>query len=156
MQENVKMVILLNKKASTPIGVGLLVALAIVLVFFSLYSFNIKNKDIQEKINYPNSLDKVYVQEELVNFYANEILDNSILKGKDNLNEKVKKELVRYKDKEGKYPVGELKQLEEQTDKVSIEGGKVYWRLNMTLQYSEENLKVAYNYNDEIERTLTS
>ena len=144
-----------NKKASTPIGVGLLVMLTIVLVFFTLYSFNIKNKDIQEKINYPNSLDKIYVREELVNFYANEILDNSIAKGKDNLKENVKAELIRYKDKEGKYLVEGLKQLEEQTDKIKVEGSKVSWKFNMTLQYSEENLKISYNYNKDIEKKLS-
>ena len=144
-----------NKKASTPIGVGIIVVLTIVLVFFTLYSFNVNNKNIQEKINYPNSLDKIYVQEELINFYANEILDNSIAKGKNNLNENVKVEIGRYKDKKEKYLVEGLKQLEEQTDKININGKDVSWKLNMTLSYSEENLKITYNYNEEIEKTLT-
>ncbi|MEK6872987.1 MAG: hypothetical protein AABW90_03165 [Nanoarchaeota archaeon] len=106
----------MNKKAVS-ISILLLVISTLILSITSLSYLIIKNRDIKKTIVVSSEIDKLYLKESLLNFYLDDIFEKAVnefnyVNGKQIFIDNFRKELEKYKDKNGLYPMSELKQAE--------------------------------------------
>lgn len=157
-----------NKKAGMEISIVLLVIATLVLTTFSLYTFYTKQKSIEEKIYITRFLEDIYSKEEIINFYIDNILEKSIKNSSGDENkiiENFKQELGNYKNKDGKFIVSELSQIEEQVsqDNIKIENGKAVAEFEIMLKGNvavkekkaeKELFSAIYTYKKKFEKNI--
>lgn len=153
-----------NKK-SMEISIVVLVLATLVLTIVSLFAFNIRGDKLVERVNL--DLDNVYAIEELVNFYVNKMIENSI---EDNMNEEkfienLKREFDKYKQGND-FVLEELRQIEPQISKDNIKIEKINGinkNVSITLEISisdsifydnKEIVFITYVYTKTFEKDL--
>ena len=149
---------MMNKKAVS-FAIFLLVLSSIVLTSTTLTYFYLKNADIEKQIRVSSEIDKVYLKEQLINFYLKDIFDKSSREfngDKQIFINNLKKELESYKDKNNNYPIEELKAIEEQLliDNIEILGNKLILSLNIVIINEADNIFITYSYNKKFEKVF--
>ncbi len=154
-----------NKKAGMEISVVLLVIATLVLSGFVLLTFYTKQKSMQEKIYATKFLEDIYSKEEIVNFYINNVLENSVKDfnkedGEVKLILNFKNELNKYKINNN-YIIPELAQIEKQVNEehIKIEDNKATAEFQITLEDKVvENGKAifsaVYTYDKKFEKEI--
>jgi hypothetical protein len=152
----------MNKKAGTPIDILILVLIAVGLSVGCLYIFYLNGNYVSAKISDSRFLDSVYVKENQINFYTEDIVDKSLIgiNNKENpipeFIENLKIELGKYKTSKG-YVIPELAQLENQINNENIEfiDNEIKFSFNINLKQDFENkFSVNYNYKKIIKKKL--
>jgi len=143
-------------KRAMSISIVLLVIMVIVtigicLAYFILYTIGTGNT-----IHISDSIDSIYVRENYLNFYINDIFEKStqnfkISDGKAKFIENFKNNLNGYKDVNGNYVVSDLGQVEAQVNEgnVNLDNNMISISLNLVLIGVNENgvvVKYGYNY----------
>ena len=149
---------LFPKEKKADISILLLVLATFVLVVTVTFIFykNTQNSGLQIKDS--GFLDEVYLEEDIVNFYINDIIDKSIVgvgndKGKFIYN--FRNELPRYIEN-GEFIAPELRQLGAQFDgdNVRIENGIIYAKFSIKIDKNFGDNMVSYLYEKEFTRKL--
>jgi len=158
----------MNKKAVS-LPILLLVITSLVLSIISLTYFIIKENNVHEIISISSQLDQIYLNELLLNFYVQDVFDNSVVginpnSGKQAFIDNFRGELVNYKDKNSRYPVDELalvelKILEDNIiDSVELNEEKLIFRLPLTIRTgytsAEDDISLSYDYIKEFEKVF--
>ncbi len=143
-----------NKKAD--VAITLLVLMTLVLSISALFIFNINSRSVGAEITNAKYLDSVYLRENEINFYVNEMIENSVELGtnKTKFIENFKKQLELYKKADGNYTIEELGQVEEQIDKIKIENNKVFFDLSIVIINNFDDVKISYSYTKTFEKSL--
>ena len=151
-----------NKKAD--IAITMLVLMTLLLAGATLFIFEIYHGKVETNIQDYAFLNSVYLKENQMDFYINNVLDEvikdfDINTGKDKFIQEFKLELGKYKDKDGKYFIEELGKVEEQvqTDRFVFDSVNKKIILNLDIRLDEkpnEKVKVAYAYTKTFEKTL--
>jgi hypothetical protein len=157
--EKRKIIKKMNKKAD--LSVLLLVFMAVFLSGFALYMFNVNSNTIKTKIKDSRYLDDIYVRENEVNFYINEIMDRAVMnfksdQGKGKFIENFNKELQKYADK-GVFVLPELNQVNLQVINENIELNPDSVSINFNIKLEKvfsDKLNVTYNYNKKFTRKI--
>ncbi|MDD5193570.1 MAG: hypothetical protein PHF67_03200 [Candidatus Nanoarchaeia archaeon] len=146
-----------NSKRSMELSIPLLVLVTIVLVISALVVFNFNSRGVASKIGDYTLLDDMNIKEKQINFYINDIVENSIsgiLKGSDvkvQFIDNFNTELNTYKNGDEFY-VKELGQLKSQvnSNNIKINGTKVsiVFRIEIGKEFSEKMTGV-YSYEKE-------
>lgn len=154
----------MNKKAVS-ISILLLVISSLILSITSLSYLSIKNKDVKRTIGVSGEIDKLYLKESLLNFYLEDIFEKAVkdfnyLNGKRAFIDNFRKELERYKDKNGLYPINELKQVENISEEnLELSENRLGLKLNLELKevyvdnYDEGGV-FTYNYEKDFEKVF--
>lgn len=154
----------MNKKAVS-ISILLLVISSLILSITSLSYFSIKNRDIKKTIGVSNEIDKLYLKESLLSFYLDDVFEKTVkdfnyVNGKQVFIDNFKKELEKYKDKNGLYPMTELKQAESISEEnLELLNDKLVLRLKLELkevyvkEYDESGIFI-YSYEKEFEKVF--
>ncbi|MFA5258701.1 MAG: hypothetical protein WC979_05190 [Candidatus Pacearchaeota archaeon] len=149
----------LNKKAD--LSVLLLVFMAVFLSGFALYMFNVNSNTIKTEIKDSRYLDDIYVLENNLDFYINEIMDQAVIdfrydSGSGKFVERFNEELQKY-NSNGVFVLSELNQINLQVinDNVELNPGSVSINFNIKLEkvYSDK-FNVTYNYNKKFSRKI--
>ena len=112
-----------NKQGTASIAIVLLVLLTVVLLTTSLFYFIIRDKRDTQSVYAPSFLKEIYFNEANINLYVQQIVDES----SKNADSKAvfiynfKKNLEKYKDKDGNFIVFELGQIDTQLVEKNIE-----------------------------------
>lgn len=149
-----------NKKAD--VAITLLVLMTLVLAGATLFIFNIHKGKIETNIENYVFLNTVYLKENQMDFYINNILDNiiknfDVSEGRDKFIEKFKIELERYKQTGGGYIIKELEEVNKQVDDLIFDDINKKIILNLDIKLDEEpnqNMKIAYAYKKTFEKDL--
>jgi len=157
-EKNFKL-ILINKKAD--LSVLLLVFMAVFLSGFALFMFNLSSNSIKTEIKDSRYLDDIYVRENEVNFYINEIMDKAVLNfkfndGKGKFTQNFNFELQKYTDK-GVFILPELEQINFQVinDNVELASDKVTINFNIKIEKTfSDKFFVNYTYNKKFTRKI--
>lgn len=147
----------MKNKKGMELAIPFLVLMTIILVTSTLFVFNLNSKSVGTKIGDYGLLDDINIKEKQINFYINDVVENTISeiqKGKDvktQFIENFNKELNKYKNGEIFY-VKELEQLQSQlnTDKIKIEDKKI--SIVFKIEIGEEfpdKMTVIYSYEKE-------
>jgi len=154
----------MNKKAMS-IPILLLLILTLVLIVTTLFYFNIKQKDVKDTILIPDEVDRVYVKGIQINYYLQDIFDNSVKDfkfedGKQVFIGNFKKELERYK-KDESFIMNELSQVENQIVEDNIELNEEKVVLNLYLEIlggkeidGKKVINIKYNYDKKFEKVF--
>jgi len=157
-----------NKKAVS-LSILILVLACVSLSLWSLFYFSIKEGEFNQRIYIHTEVDEVYVKEVLINFYIQDVFDKAVedLKfeeGKEGFVEKFKKELNKLKDKKGKYPIDDLKEIEEVVDQENFESkidlSEEKLILSLDIVVKNDNLDervgadVTYSYKKDFEKVF--
>jgi hypothetical protein len=137
MNPNKKM----NRKGIS-IPIFLLVILALALIFFTVFTFNAKGKEIDSIFQVSDELDDFYLKEVTINFYIQEIFDKITRDfehsmGKGIFIENFKKELDKNKNFAGEFPeiYSEINE-----NNVELSPGKIILKINFKESvFFEEN-----------------
>mgnify|MGYP001595905303 FL=1 len=158
----------MNKKAVS-ISILLLVVSSLILSITSLSYFSIKNRDIKKTIGVSSEIDKLYLKESLLNFYLRDVFEKAVMESsissdietsKNVFIDNFRKELEKYKDKNGLYPMTELKQAESiGEESLELSEDKLVLRLNLELKEVyvkeyDENGVFIYDYEKEFEKVF--
>jgi hypothetical protein len=146
----------MNKK-SMSISVLLLVMLTIILIGASIIIFIVKDKNISSSMDLSNNIDRTHIKEVKLNYYLNEIFDNSVKEfkfeqGKDVLISNLKKELNKHKTTSGYYYTEGLEQVESQLNNVDLTKEKISLLLNFNIKSNNSELNIDYNFNTKLEK----
>jgi len=149
-----------NKKANT--AIILLVLMALVLAGATLFIFNINQGKVETKIQDYSFLNSVYLKENQMDFYINNILEDVIKnfdvnEGKDKFIEKFKIELEKYKQTDGSYLVKELEKVNEQVEEIIFDRLNKKIALNLDIRLDEklnQDIEIAYAYKKTFEKDL--
>lgn len=144
-----------NKKGE--ISIVLLVLMTLVLVGATLFVFNINLGKFKTKITNVRVLEEVYVVENQINFYINEIMEETLKNNKNN-----KKDFIdNFKQGLGKYKIGEeylikeLSQVEDQADNIIVEENSVFFDLrNVVIIRGFDGISITYSYSKRFEKDL--
>jgi hypothetical protein len=146
------------KKAD--VSVLLIVLMAVVLSGFALFMFNVNSNTIKTEIKDSRYLDDIYVKENEVNFYINEIMDKAVIdfrsdNGKEKFTQNFNKELQKYTDK-GVFIIPELNQVNLQVinDNVELNPESVSINFNIKLEKVFDSLTVNYSYSKKFTRKI--
>jgi len=162
----------MNKRADFTIV--LLVIMVLVLTAGALLIFNIHTNKIGIKIIGARVLDEVYIVENKINFYINQMMEKAIIEIdkqeevaaiKQKFIDNFKLELETYNDEDGKYIIEELSQVEEQMnkpefgDKVSVSEVEDIKKISVKFSFVirqnfDEKLKNSYSYEKRFEKDL--
>lgn len=148
-----------NKRAD--MSVLILVFMAVFLSGFALYMFNLNSNTIKTEIKDSRYLDDVYVKENEINFYINEIMDKAVInfkssEGKSKFIDNFNNELQKYTEK-GVFIIPELNQINLQviSDNVELNSDSVSITFNLQLEkIFEDKLAVKYYYNKKFIRKI--
>lgn len=149
-----------NKKAD--IAILLLVLMTLVLVVTVSFVFYKNTSSLGLQIKDSRALDEIYVKENAINFYVNQIMDNSVSNMKDEKTagkfiDNLKNEMKKYMEGEG-YVVQELSQLDNQLDEknVEIKDNKIFFNFTIKIEKNFDNkMIVSYLYNKKITKSLS-
>lgn len=137
-------------------AIVILAVSTLVLVISALFIFNSKQAIIENEISIGSSLDEIYIQSEILNFYLDDIC--SKVKSTANPQGDFASELKKYKNNEGKYIFQDLEQIEEQVNEETVKFNTKEGRLNVKLNIllskdfgitdnsKSSFVKAAYNY----------
>lgn len=158
---------LIKNRRGMSISIVLLVLATLVLTSFALFTFYLREKSIQEEIYTTRFLEEVYVKEEKINFYVQNIFDNSV---RDfNRDEDVSKLINNFKQELGKYKINnkfviaELEQVEGQINEEHIKvknnkvtaGFQITIKSNVTDEKKEKEIfSAVYTYNKKFEKQI--
>lgn len=147
-----------GKKAD--VAITLLVLMTLALTLATLYMFNTHVNKVSSTIQDSRFLDKIYYNEEKINFYTNEIVEKAIasMKGKtkEEFIDNFKKELEKYKKNET-YIVDGLSQLDEQLNVNNVEISDKEVSISFNIKIDEkykEKFIVSYAYNKKFTRNF--
>ncbi len=152
----------INKKAD--VSITILVFMVVVLTGTALFIFASDTGKISAKITDARFLDEIYLKENEINFYINEIIENSShSETEEEFIDNFKIQLERYKDKDGNFIMSELSQLESQIteDNIKFENNKIEVEFVIRLEdkltvkekkQEKEVLSVVYIYSKKFER----
>ncbi len=153
----------MNKKAVS-ISILLLVVSVLILSITSLSYLSIKNKDIKKTFGVSSEIDKLYLKESLLNFYLDDIFEKSArdfnyVNGKRVFIDNFMRELENYKDKNGNYPIEELKQAESiSEERLELSENKLILNLKLELKEvyvnNDESGVFTYNYEKRFEKVF--
>jgi len=147
----------MNKRAVS-IPILILVLTAIGLSVLSLSYFIVKGNDINNVIKISNEIDEIYLKEQLLNFYLQDIFDKAAFGfngDKKAFVDSFRRELLNYKDKNGLYSIGELAFVElkiiedDFIDDVQVIGNSLILRMDLSIKNDLSNsndIKLNYNY----------
>ena len=149
----------MNKRAD--LAVLWLVFMAVVLAGSALFMFNMNSNTIKTEIKDSRYLDDIYVKENEVNFYINEIMDRSIInfrldQGKGKFIENFNNELQKYTDK-GVFIIPELNQVNLQVINDNVELNKDSISINFNIKIDKvfsDKFNATYNYNKKFTRKI--
>ncbi len=113
----------MRNKRGASISIVLLVVLTLILSAFTLFTFYSREKTMQGKLYSTRFLENLYAEEELINFYLQEIFDKTEGTNTEEFKASFKEKLEEYKV-DGVFIVNGLEQAEEQLDKIGVEEGK--------------------------------
>lgn len=134
--------LLQDKKAGMPIAIMLLVVATLVLVIFTLYSFNVSKNKFGNSIYMTGFLDDVYSKEAMINFYIKSIVENiESPSSAGDFASKFRQGLERYKNN-GEYIAPELKQVEEQAVSENVKNENGEYSITLSLKI-EDNVKIS-------------
>lgn len=150
----------MNKKGIA-ISVILLVITTLLLVGvcvgYFIFSDRIKSISLQTI----NEIDSAYVQENYLNFYLQEIFDNSAKDfkstyGKDYFINSYKNELLKYKDEKGAWIMPEFSQVDLQINEsnINMHEGKISLTLNLAVRGNSESIEVIHKYEKTFEKVF--
>lgn len=113
-----------NKKAD--LAVTLLVFMSVALAGVASIIFITSERGMENKIVDARFMDEVYLKEELINFYINEIMEKAAVKDRtqEEIISNFSAELEKYKDQNGNYVLQELSQVEGQINNIKVENNK--------------------------------
>jgi len=153
----------MNTRASA-IAVGLLVLATLVLSVLSLAFFIIEENRARDKIIVSGDVDEIYVKEDLLNFYIQDIFDKAsedflIEEGVGVFEENFKRELGNYKTSDGKFPIMDLEGVEDIVDEglgdnIEVSGDRLVLRLDLFVERVSGKLDIDYSYQKEFVRIL--
>ena len=117
--------VLLNKKSkkgTSSIAIVLLVILTLILTITALFYFNVKEKEFNKQINSARLLKDLSSQEELINFYIQDIVERAAkeVSSEKEFVDKLNKEISNYKFSDGSFAILEFSQLEEQVTEQNV------------------------------------
>lgn len=140
--------------------------MAVVLAGAASFIFIMSDRGIKEKVVDARLLDEVYLTEEKLDFYINEIMEKSakdfkLEDGREKFVENFTKELEKYKKGE-EYILTELIQVQQQMDEyeernnVQVGDGKVTVELSIKIGIGTQSDKfyAIHTYNKKFEKTL--
>lgn len=146
----------MNKKGET--SITLLVLMTVLLVGATLFLFVVDSANIKEEISDGRFLDEIYVKEEKLDFYVNEIMESSIEKSKNSLN--FKEDFVG----NFSYELEKCKKSEELDDEflqilnalndLEIANEKVILRVNFPIKYETDSFKAVHQYTKTFEKEV--
>ncbi len=147
------------KEKKADISILLLVLMTVILVVTVTFIFykNTQNSGLQIKDS--KFLDEIYMEENQVNFYIDEIMDRSVagINGdRSQFIQNFRNELPKYIEN-GEFLAPELKQLGAQLDgdNVRIDNGIVYANFSIKIEkFFGDNIMVSYLYEKEFRKTL--
>jgi len=158
----------MNKKASNPIAIVLLVVAFFLVIGYARFTFLDRAEEIRLHIQGSSTLEEVYAKESQVNFYIGSIIKTSAREATGNSNPKeafltkFKQELENYKVS-GRYIIPQLEQIEAQLseEKIKIDDDSisVSFKIKIDGELEEDNyelLSVEYIYEKEFEEELTN
>lgn len=149
-----------NKKAN--ISIVLFVFMTLVLAGATLFIFNINKGKIETRIQDYGFLNSVYLKENQMDFYINNILDDVIKnfdvnEGGEKFIENFKIELEKYKQADGSYIVKELEKVNEQINTLVFDSVNKRIIFNLDIRLDEkpnESIEIAYAYKKTFEKDL--
>ena len=149
----------LNKRADMSIPIVLLVLLTLVLTSFSLYSFILREKNVEETIQVPLIIDVVYIEEAELNYYLQDIFDKSVSLNSAEFINNFENELSKYRDDGGIYLNKWLEQVEGQAENVEIDNGNISLVLDIKMKGRQTEGKrnvmtLDYNYKKRFEKNF--
>lgn len=147
------------KKQGMSIAITILVIATLVISTLALFTFIIRQDSIKEQIYITGFLENIYSKEEQINFYINDMVDNAVSASGKNVElfmQEFKKQLDNYKNKEGKFFVEELSQLESQIreENIEINEDKLLIEFEVTIQEEEEIFSASYTYEKKFEKNI--
>src|SRR3989344_5217065 len=126
----------MNKKA-VEVSIVILVLMTLFLVGFSV-SYFISKENISETMHIPNVVDKVYVQETLLNYHLQKAFDKSFAgfnleNSESDFVLRFKSELEKYKNSDGEWMVYGMKEVYENVNEgnVKIDSGSLSLKLDI-------------------------
>lgn len=144
----------MNKKAGTPIDITILVIMALVLSVSTLFVFYIHSGKVTSNIKDIGFLDSVYLKENKISFYIQDMAEKSVANGKDagSFLINFKNELNKHKINNS-YVIEELAQLEKLNEQnVVFQDGKLILLVSINIKQDFENrFIVNYNFNKKFE-----
>jgi hypothetical protein len=144
---------LMRNKRGMSIALVLLVLATLVLTTFALFTFYSREKSIQEKIHTTRFLEDTYTEEDLINFYLQDIFDEAQGESEEEFVDSFKEELKKYKI-DGKFLVDELGQVERQVEKIEVDEGKVMVEFQIELAGKSGAFSADYIYNKKFEKQV--
>tara|TARA_Y100000310_G_scaffold339732_1_gene433360 strand:- start:612 stop:1067 length:456 start_codon:yes stop_codon:yes gene_type:complete len=142
----------MNKRAD--LAVTLLVLMTLVLTGASLFIFNSNTGKVKIEITDARFLDEIYLVENEINFYIQDMIENSIEKDitEEKFIQKFQIELEKHKDKKGKYIIEELSQVKEKINEN---------RLDVVIENNEVlinnlNIRIIRKFEDKLDVTYVS
>ncbi len=155
-----------NNKKAMSIAITFLVLFSIAIMVLILFYLNLQKQDAKEKITIFNTLDKVYIESNLLDYYTEKIFKSSgsnfkpsntksefIIEFLSNLNE--------YKNSEGIYFVPGLKQIEAQINEENIllNSSRLKLKLNINsekclLKDGKKIIDIKYTYSKTFEKVF--
>lgn len=162
MKKSSKIVNLGDKKGG-PIDITILVFMALVLAGGTLVIFYLNGNYVSSNIQDSRFLQETYIKEGKMDFYINEMMQNSISKINNRENpvpeffDNFKIELQKYKTN-GTYVFSDLIELEKiNEENIQFSDGKLILSVNINLkQEFEDKFIVNYNYNKQFEKFIMS
>ena len=169
------MLIFLNKKNKKGISIVIvfLVLTTLLLTSIALYQFITENKNRQLTLEVPNSINSIYLKEDYLDYYLEDIFekstkDLSYSQGKEVFIENFRNNLEGYKDKEGRYILEELAIVERELNnfEVELDENKIALNVDITIADSYnllaepvdnqngEIISVSYNYKKRFEKVF--
>lgn len=143
----------MNKKGET--SITLLVLMTVLLVGATLFLFVMDSDDIKEEISDGRFLDEVYLKEAKLDFYVNEIMEDSIEKASYSMNFK--------NDFLGNfnYQLGRIRSqisneeflhVSNSLNNLEVTEQKVVLRLDFPIIYETDSFKAAHQYKKTFEK----
>ncbi len=157
-----------NKKAVS-LSILILILACVSLSLWSLVYFGVKEGGFRARIYIHTDVDEVYVKEVLIDFYIQDVFDKAVedLKfenGKEIFIKKFKEKLNELKDKKGKYPIDDLKKIEEQINqedfesKIDFNEEKLVLSLDIVVKNDNPDervgAEVTYSYKKDFEKVF--
>src|SRR3989344_9684166 len=147
------------KNEAVSIPIILMVISSLILSIISLTYFVFKNNNTAEIIKISDELDQVYLEQALLNFYLQDVFDKAVenfnpSQGKPLFIDNFKKEYLKYKSKDGRYPINSMASIESYVlngnliDSAELDKDRLVLKMSLTIQRGIIDYNgVVANYN---------
>ena len=147
-----------NKKAMS-IPIVLLVFATLILTIFSLFIFATKDNETKTLVSYASLLEDLYSREEITNFYISEILEEiQVTEDETLFIQNFKKELDKYRFKDGKFPDSILSdlylQINEENIVIENKEGNFLITFTIKVENQEKEISADHNYKRTFEKPI--